>query len=188
MEPVTFPIAENSDYIWFCIIMVVSATLVDLVMIMLMRKGQIKGRFLTRTEKVTYGILTVLITIVFYLGAIEVYLQSQGSVTVAEDHIHVENGMMYTTDFAFEDLNIDATQIVNIYKMGELFPAHRRNGTALGDLWAGKFRTKNGTDAYLLVSDPENSVMLEHQNGRVIYLSPNDPRVFLNLVMKRGSK
>ena len=40
MEPVTFPIAENSDYIWFCLVMIASSILVDAVFIMMLVKGR----------------------------------------------------------------------------------------------------------------------------------------------------
>lgn len=188
MEPVTFPIAENSDFIWFCVVMIASATLVEVVLIAMLVRGHVKGRILQPAEKITYGILTVILTIVFYLGAIEVYLEAHGSVTVTENSIDISNGLLYSREYPFTDLNVAETRIVDIHRMGDLYPGHRTNGTALGDLWSGNFRTRNGTNAYLLVSDPQNSVMLEHKDGIVIYLSPNDPQVFLNLVRERAGQ
>lgn len=77
-------------------------------------------------------------------------------------------------------LRLDAAAVVDLSERTELRPAWRSFGIGLPGYRAGHYRLRNGTRAFVLVTDTRRVLVLPEQDGRTLLLSLEQPQALLD--------
>lgn len=130
----------------------------------------------------TPGAVRGLLTATTLLGAVVIGGTALGSqrsrATVAPDALRVR-GDVYWRTVPRTALRPEAARIVDLRATRELQPTLRLFGTALPGYLAGWFRLRDGSRAFLAVTDRRRVVHVPTAGGAALLLSPDDPEGFL---------
>ena len=115
-------------------------------------------------------------------------------VTLTRRRVELENGELRiaaglnSRRIDVSKLQLDQAAIIDLTKRRELRPFWRTFGTGLPGYRAGHYRLRNGTRAFVLVTDTRRVLALPEQDGRMVLLSLAQPQALLDAIAGRTAR
>lgn len=127
----------------------------------------------------TIGFVAMVVVALLILMAMR-----RAGVVVERDALIVQAGF-YTLKLPLTELQGEA-RVVDLSKDPQLSPKWRSNGIGLPGFQAGHFRLRDGSKAFLMLTDTARVLVLEERSGRKILLSVERPDALLRDLQRQA--
>jgi hypothetical protein len=98
---------------------------------------------------------------------------------VSPGQLRISGDPIYGRTIPLADLRPEMAKVVDLSSSSEYGLSWRTNGVGLPHYKGGWFRLAGGGKALVFVGDPHNAVIIPHQEGHVVIISPATPDAFI---------